>query len=41
MANNWNLLNDHLEKNFEFKSFLKNMSFINAVAYSILLTHLL
>ncbi len=29
----WEVIQDHLQKTFEFKSFLKTMSFINAVAW--------
>ncbi|HLT22775.1 MAG TPA: 4a-hydroxytetrahydrobiopterin dehydratase [Bacteriovoracaceae bacterium] len=30
---NWIELDNHLQKTFEFKSFLKTMSFVNAVAW--------
>lgn len=33
MLENWKELNNHLEKTFEFKSFLKTISFVNAVAW--------
>lgn len=33
MLETWNKVNNHLEKTFEFKSFLKTMSFVNAVAW--------
>ena len=29
----WEVKNNHLEKTFEFKTFLKTMSFVNAVAW--------
>lgn len=32
-TNGWVSHKDHLEKTFEFKTFLKTMSFVNAVAW--------
>lgn len=29
----WEVIDSHLQKKFEFKSFLKTMSFVNAVAW--------
>lgn len=33
MLAGWEVKNNHLEKTFEFKTFLKTMSFVNAVAW--------
>ena len=33
MLNGWTEVNNHLEKTFEFKTFLKTMGFVNAVAW--------
>lgn len=33
MLTGWKEVNNHLEKTFEFKSFLKTISFVNAIAW--------